>query len=138
MFFDIFAKLIQIRKYLECELFQRFLPFTAAGWRNLNSVSIICETQFQTSLLINLSKSWYLATGHQKLVKIQQIKSKLIKLKLPDEKFGKMAKKIIGLKVNIYLVVWNSLWIHLSNFVDMLKSQRQKWETLQGISSLGV
>ena len=60
---------------------------------------------FRISLLLTLSKSLYLATGHEKLVKIQQIKSILSKLNLLDEIFGEMAKKSIVLKLNIYLVI---------------------------------
>ena len=47
----------------------------------------------------------YLAAGLEKSVKIQQIKSKLIKLNLRDEIFGEMAKKPVALKLNIYLVI---------------------------------
>ena len=57
------------------------------------------------SLLLTLSKSLYLAAGLEKSVKIQQIKSKLIKLNLLDEIFGEMAKNPVALKLNIYLVI---------------------------------
>ena len=63
------------------------------------------ETHFRMSLLLTLSKSLYLAAGLEKSVKIQQIKSKLIKLNLLDEIFGEMAKKPVALKLNIYLVI---------------------------------
>ena len=45
-------------------------------------------------LLVTLSKSLYLVTGHRKSNKIQQIQSKSIKLELLDEIFGEMTKKI--------------------------------------------
>ena len=63
------------------------------------------EAHFRMSLLLTLSKSLYLAAGLEKSVKIQQIKSKLIKLNLLDEIFGEMAKNPVALKLNIYLVI---------------------------------
>ena len=109
-FFDNFVKLIQTRKHLECEDFQRSSTFHGSWMRLI----------FRMSLLFTLSKSLYLATSHRKSIKIQQIQSKLFKLKPLDEIFGEMAKNSIALKLTIYLVIWISLLIHLSNFVDIL------------------
>ena len=109
-FFDNFVKLIQTRKHLECEDFQRSSTLHGSWMRLI----------FRMSLLFTLSKSLYLATGHQKSIKIQQIQSKLFKLKPLDEIFGEMAKNSIALKLTIYLVIWIILLIHLSNFVDIL------------------
>ena len=36
--FDNFVKLIQIKKWLENELFSVYLPFMAAGWKNLKNI----------------------------------------------------------------------------------------------------
>ena len=109
-FFDNFVKLIQTRKHLECEDFQRSSTLHGSWMRLI----------FRMSLLFTLSKSLYLATGHRKSIKIQQIQSKLFELKPLDEIFGEMAKNSIALKLTIYLVIWISLLIHLSNFVDIL------------------
>ena len=109
-FFDNFVKLIQTRKHLECEDFQRSSTLHGSWMRLI----------FRMSLLFTLSKSLYLATGHRKSIKIQQIQSKLFKLKPLDEIFGEMAKNSIALKLTIYLVIWIILLIHLSNFVDIL------------------
>ena len=109
-FFDNFVKLIQTRKHLECEDFQRSSTLHGSWMRLI----------FRMSLLFTLSKSLYLATSHRKSIKIQQIQSKLFKLKPLDEIFGEMAKNSIALKLTIYLVIWISLLIHLSNFVDIL------------------
>ena len=110
MFFDNFVKLIQTRKHLECEDFQRSSTLHGSWMRLI----------FRMSLMFTLSKSLYLATGHRKSIKIQQIQSKLFKLKPLDEIFGEMAKNSIALKLTIYLVIWIILLIHLSNFVDIL------------------
>ena len=109
-FFDNFVKLIQTRKHLECEDFQRSSTLHGSWMRLI----------FRMSLLFTLSKSLYLATGHRKSIKIQQIQSKLFELKPLDEIFGEMVKNSIALKLTIYLVIWISLLIHLSNFVDIL------------------
>ena len=109
-FFDNFVKLIQTRKHLECEDFQRSSTLHGSWMRLI----------FRMSLLFTLSKSLYLATSHRKSIKIQQIQSKLFKLKPLDQIFGEMAKNSIALKLTIYLVIWISLLIHLSNFVDIL------------------
>ena len=109
-FFDNFVKLIQTRKHLECEDFQRSSTLHGSWMRLI----------FRMSLMFTLSKSLYLATGHRKSIKIQQIQSKLFKLKPLDEIFGEMAKNSIALKLTIYLVIWIILLIHLSNFVDIL------------------
>ena len=109
-FFDNFVKLIQTRKHLECEDFQRSSTLHGSWMRLI----------FRMSLLFTLSKSFYLATSHRKSIKIQQIQSKLFKLKPLDQIFGEMAKNSIALKLTIYLVIWISLLIHLSNFVDIL------------------
>ena len=109
-FFDNFVKLIQTRKHLECEDFERSSTLHGSWMRLI----------FRMSLLFTLSKSLYLATSHRKSIKIQQIQSKLFKLKPLDQIFGEMAKNSIALKLTIYLVIWISLLIHLSNFVDIL------------------
>ena len=57
----------------------------AAGRKNLKSVSKRWRLIFSMSLLLILSKFVYLATDHRKSIKIEQIQSKLLKLKLPDE-----------------------------------------------------
>ena len=95
MFFDNFVKLIQTRKHLECEDFQHLYTHHDSWMRPI----------FRMSLLFTLSKSLYLATGHRKLIKTQQIPSKLIKLKPPDKIFCEMAKTLTTLKLNIYLVI---------------------------------
>ena len=54
----------------------------------------MCETHSLRGQLLPLSKSLHLAAVHRKPIKIQQIQSKLIKLKLLDEIFDEIAKKI--------------------------------------------
>ena len=89
---------------LECPMFFQNLPVMVAGWTNLKSVSKICETHSLRGQLLPLSKSLHLAAVHQKPIKIQQIQSKLIKLKLLDEIFDEIAKKSVSLKLNVYWV----------------------------------
>ena len=75
-----------------------FLAFIHLSWqldkKILKKVSKMCETHSLRNQLLRLSKSLYLATVHQKPIKIRQIQSKLIKLKLLDEIFGEMVQKI--------------------------------------------
>ena len=64
----------------------------------------MCETHSLRDQLLSLSKSLYFAAVHRKQIKIQQIQSKFIKLKLLDEIFGEMFKKSNSLKLHIYSV----------------------------------
>ena len=66
--FDNFVKLIQIKKCLENEFFSVYLPFMAAGWKNLKNIWKCARPIFRMSLLFTLSKSFYLTTGHQKSI----------------------------------------------------------------------
>ena len=66
--FDNFVKLIQIKKWLENELFSVYLPFMAAGWKNLKNIWKCARPIFRMSLLFTLSKSLYLKTSHQKSI----------------------------------------------------------------------
>ena len=52
----------------------------------------MCETHSLRGQLLPLSKSLHLAAVHRKPIKIQQIQSKLIKLKLLDEYLMKLPK----------------------------------------------
>ena len=81
MFFGNFVKHIQTRKQLEFENFQRLSILHSSWMRPI----------FRMLLLFTLSKSLCLATVHRKSIKVQQIQSKLIKLKPRDEIFGEMA-----------------------------------------------
>ena len=108
-FFDNFVKLIQTRKHLECEDFERSSTLHGSWMRLI----------FRMSLLFTLSKSLYLATSHRKSIKIQQIQSKLFKLKPLDEIFSEMPKNSIALKLTIYLVIWINTSIQLCRYIKL-------------------
>ena len=102
MFFDNFLILMQIRKYLNVNVFNPSWQLGEKTWKVFQKCT---RPIFWNVIIAYLEQVFVLAAGNRKWIKIQQIQSQSIKLKLLDEIFGGMAKKSMALTLNIYLVI---------------------------------